>query len=44
MLANKVDQACFLHIIVIDIKRMQGQSEEADWDFIGQDSEEITIC
>jgi hypothetical protein len=41
VLTNKVDQACFLHIIVIDIKRLQGQSEEADLDFIVQNSEEI---
>lgn len=29
VLANEMDEACFLHII-IDIKRLQGQSEKAD--------------
>lgn len=44
ILAHKVDQAQSSHIVIIDITRMQGQSEEAYQGYISQNGEKISIC
>jgi hypothetical protein len=44
ILAHKVDQALSIHILVIDITRLQGQSEEAYQGYISQNGEKISIC